>query len=119
MPTRPQQAAGIRIDPPPSAAVAAGTIPAATAAADPPEEPPGVRVVSHGLRVIPFASLAVHGQVISSGTLVIPIGIAPAARSRRTISESADSDGPYECEPRVSVWPPTAISSLIPTGTPA
>ena len=107
------------MEPPPSAAVAAGIIPAATADADPPEEPPGVRVVSHGLRVMPFASLAVQGQIIISGTLVIPIGMAPAARSRRTISESADSGGPYEREPRVSDWPATAISSLIATGTPA
>src|SRR5437588_6436671 len=108
MPTRPQHDAGVRIEPPPSAAVAAGTLPAAPAVADPPEEPPGVRVVSHGLRVIPFASLAVHGQVMSSGTLVMPIGIAPAARSRRTISESAGSGGPYDRDPRVRDCPATA-----------
>ena len=77
IPTSPQHAAGIRIEPPPSEPVAHGTIPAATAAAEPPEEPPGVRVRSHGLRVIPLASLAVHGKIVSSGTFVIPIGIAP------------------------------------------
>ena len=43
-PTRPQQAAGMRIEPPPSLPCATGTMPAATAAAEPPEEPPGVRV---------------------------------------------------------------------------
>ena len=43
----------MRIDPPPSLAWANGTMPAATAAADPPLEPPGVRDVSHGLRVGP------------------------------------------------------------------
>ena len=94
MPTSPQAAAGIRIDPPPSDAVAAGTSPAATAAAEPPDEPPGVRVASQGLRVMPFASVAVHGKIVSSGTFVIPIGIAPAARSRRTPSESAAFAGP-------------------------
>ena len=40
-PTSPQQAAGIRIEPPPSLPCAIGTIPAATAAAEPPLEPPG------------------------------------------------------------------------------
>src|SRR5437588_2414887 len=94
IPTSPQQAAGIRIEPPPSEPVAHGTMPAATAAPDPPEDPPGVRVRSHGLRVMPFASVAVHGKIMSSGTFVIPIGIAPAARSRRTASEAAVFDGP-------------------------
>ena len=40
-PTNPQNAAGIRIDPPPSVAVAIGTTPALIAAAEPPLEPPG------------------------------------------------------------------------------
>ena len=93
-PTSPQAAAGMRIEPPPSEPVAAGTRPAATAAPEPPDEPPGVRVGSQGLRVMPFASVAVHGKIVSSGTFVIPIGIAPAARSRRTASESAVFDGP-------------------------
>mgnify|MGYP000272846267 CR=1 FL=1 len=42
MPTRPQLAAGMRIEPPPSLAWAAGRMPAATAAAAPPDDPPGV-----------------------------------------------------------------------------
>ena len=94
IPTRPHAAAGIRIEPPPSDPVAHGTSPAATAAADPPEDPPGVRVTSHGLRVTPFASVAVHGKIVSSGTFVIPIGIAPAARRRRTASASAERRRP-------------------------
>ena len=73
---------------------------------------------SHGLRVTPFAALAVHGQIVSSGTLVIPIGIAPAARSRRTASASAGSGGPWLREPFVSDCPATARSSLIAIGTP-
>jgi hypothetical protein len=74
--------------------VATGTIPLATAAADPPEEPPGVRVRSQGLRVTPLAAVAVQGKIVSSGTLVIPIGIAPAARRRRIASASAAAGGP-------------------------
>ena len=48
--------AGMRIEPPPSPACATGTMPLATAAAEPPLEPPELRVVSHGLRVGPYAS---------------------------------------------------------------
>ena len=55
-PNSPQQALGIRIEPPPSPPMPAGTRPAATAAAVPPLEPPGERVASHGLRVWPCAS---------------------------------------------------------------
>src|SRR6202041_2853316 len=43
IPERPQQALGIRMEPPPSDPVARGTIPAASAAAAPPEDPPGPR----------------------------------------------------------------------------
>jgi hypothetical protein len=52
-PKIPQQAAGMRIEPPPSLAWATGTTPDATAAADPPLEPPGVWSVFQGLRVGP------------------------------------------------------------------
>ena len=48
-PTRPQQEAGMRIEPPPSEPWASGTRPAATAAAEPPEEPPAIRVRSQGV----------------------------------------------------------------------
>ena len=53
IPNRPQQEAGIRIEPPPSVALASGNIPAATAAAEPPEEPPALCSRFHGLRVSP------------------------------------------------------------------
>ena len=94
IPTRPQLAAGMRIEPPPSDAVAAAASPAATAAAEPPEEPPGERSSRHGLRVMPLAAVAVHGKISSSGVLVIPIGIAPAARRRRIASASSVAGGP-------------------------
>ena len=50
-PTIPQNAAGIRNEPPLSPPVANGTTPAATAAAPPAVEPPGDRSGSHGFRV--------------------------------------------------------------------
>ncbi len=49
MPERPQQALGMRMEPPPSEPVASGTIPAASAADEPPEDPPGPLDRSNGL----------------------------------------------------------------------
>ena len=58
-PTRPQHAAGMRIEPPPSEPVAKVTIPLATATAEPPLEPPHVRSSAHGLCVGPKIRLFV------------------------------------------------------------
>src|SRR5712691_2484729 len=52
-PTRPQHAAGARMDPKPSLAWAIGSMRAPTDAAAPPLEPPAMRVRSHGVRVGP------------------------------------------------------------------
>src|SRR4051794_2031671 len=60
-PKRPQQAAGMRIEPPPSLAIPAAARPAATAAPLPPLEPPVVYPVSQGLRVAPQVADSVHG----------------------------------------------------------
>ena len=57
MPTRPQKAAGWRIDPPVSVPVAAMVMRAATAAAEPPEEPPGTRSRLSPRRVQGFFTL--------------------------------------------------------------
>src|SRR6188508_668066 len=70
-PTRPQHEAGIRIEPPPSLAWATGTMPDATAAPEPPDEPPGVRLVSHGLRVGPKRRDSVTGTIPNSGEAVL------------------------------------------------
>src|SRR3546814_1747681 len=82
IPTRPLNPAGMRVDPPPSLAVPHGMSPAATAAAVPPDDPPGVRLGSHGLRVMPHARVLVKLRVPNSGAAVLPIGTAPAARNR-------------------------------------
>src|SRR5205814_2988026 len=83
IPKRPQQEAGMRIEPPPSLACAAGTMPAATAAAAPPDEPPGVRERSQGLRQTPSSSDSVTGQRPNSGVLVLPKMERPAPLSSR------------------------------------
>src|SRR5215207_4885551 len=80
-PTKPQLAAGTRIEPPPSLACPTATYPAATAAADPPEEPPVEWSRSQGLRAAPHAKDSVVMVVPSSGTLVRPTAMKPAARN--------------------------------------
>src|SRR5450759_4982733 len=72
IPTRPQNAAGIRIEPPPSVAVAMGVMPAATAAAEPPLEPPGDQSSAHGFRVVPKSRLDVKPSEANSGRFVLP-----------------------------------------------
>jgi len=59
IPGSPEYDDGMRIDPPPSLPVHAGNNPAATAAAEPPDDPPGVRSVFHGLRVMPCSGYEV------------------------------------------------------------
>ena len=119
-PTSPQQAAGIRIEPPPSLPWAIGTMPAATAAAAPPDEPPGVRSVSQGLRVGPKRRGSVTGRIPNSGMLVLPTSTKPASRRRRTTKESCcGTKSPNRSEPIVNGMPATAAVSLIAIGTPA
>ena len=87
-PTSPQNAAGMRIDPPPSVPVASGTRPAASAAALPPLEPPGDQSKAHGSCVSPNSRFDVNPSNANSGRFVLPTTIAPAARSRATTSQS-------------------------------
>src|SRR3954452_11900120 len=82
MPTRPVTAAGWRIEPPVSVPVASGASYAATAADEAPEDPPGIRVRSHGLCVVPNALFSVEEPAANSPMLVLPRMTMPAARSR-------------------------------------
>ena len=108
----------MRIEPAPSDAIEAGTRPAATAVAGPPLEPPDVRSRSHGLRVIPPCAVSVNGQAASSGVRVMPMTIAPAARSAATKSASAASGPPCAFVPWTLHSPATGVSSLTAIGTP-
>src|SRR3954452_8966435 len=120
-PTRPQQDAGMRIDPPPALPWASETMPEATAAPLPAEEPPGVWPVSYGLRHGPKRAGSVTGGMPSSGVFVLPTTIAPAARSLRTVAlSSVGTKSPIAAIPFVVRMPSVqAIRSLIATGTPA
>ena len=81
-PTTPQYEAGPRREPPRSVPSASGHMPVASAAAEPPLEPPAVSARFQGLRVAPNTVFTVFGPNANSGVLVLPITIAPAARSR-------------------------------------
>ena len=59
IPYAPQNADGMRIDPPPSVPTANVTMPLATEAAAPPLDPPLVRDRSTGFRVTPYTSFSV------------------------------------------------------------
>src|SRR5215472_14902880 len=91
-PTSPHSLAGIRMEPPPSLACAAATRPAATAAAEPPLDPPVEWPRFQGLRVGPYASGSVVGSVPSSGVLVRPRMMSPAAFS---LPVRYESDGAH------------------------
>ena len=84
MPTEPVTAAGWRIVPPVSEPSASGASNAETAAAEPPPDPPGIRVRSHGLCVLPYAECSVDEPIANSSMLVLPSGTSPAARRRAT-----------------------------------
>ncbi len=120
-PTRPQKAAGIRIDPPPSVPVASGARPAASAAPLPPLEPPGDHSMAQGLPVSPKSRFEVKPSNANSGRFVLPTTIAPAARSRATISQSrsAGAASRRRSDPKVVGKPATCSLSLTSRGSPA
>ena len=72
MPERPQQADGMRMDPPPSDPVARGTMPAASAAAAPPED-----LISRWLFLIPVLapkSDGTYGDAHTTGVVLVAAG---------------------------------------------
>src|SRR5947209_18522537 len=103
----PQQAEGIRIEPPVSLPIAPRHMPLTTAAAEPPLEPPATRLLSHGLYVC-----GVYVPYANSWVLVLPMIMAPALRYRYTTAASSGSIDPAStCEPPVACTSFTAIRS--------
>src|SRR5579884_950401 len=82
-PTKPLQAAGIRIEPPPSLACAMGTTPAATNAPEPDDDAPAVYSVSHGLRTGPSRGCSAEALNPNSDNCVLPTEVKPVARNSR------------------------------------
>src|SRR4029453_6877927 len=87
-PYTPQYEAGRIVEPVVWLPSASGTMPAATAAAGPPDEPRGVGGGSCGFRVLPGV------RVANSVVTVLPMTIAPAARSSDTTEASRDGVRP-------------------------
>ena len=83
-PKIPQYDAGTLIDPPESLPIPIGESNAAIAAASPPLDPPGVRVMSCGLFVLPNTRLSVSHHNVNSGVFVLPINMPPAFFNRST-----------------------------------
>jgi hypothetical protein len=71
-PTTPQQAAGIRIEPPVSLPSAASASPAASAAADPPLDPPAIRPGAIGFGTLPKWAFSEVVPYANSCRFVLP-----------------------------------------------
>ena len=118
-PTTPLHAAGMRVEPPPSVATASAVMPAAVAAAAPPLDPPQVRSRFHGLRVWPNSGESVIDLEPNSGVVVLPIRIAPCARSRATATaSSAGTLSRNGTAPNVVLTPAVLTRSLTVSGRP-
>jgi hypothetical protein len=85
-PTMPQQAAGIRIEPPESVPSAASASPTASAAAEPPLEPPAIRPGASGFGTVPKCGLIEVTPNANSCRFVFPTFAYPAASTLRTAS---------------------------------
>src|SRR3954449_4907865 len=117
MPTDPVTAAGWRMLPPVSEPSARGASNDDTAAADPPPEPPGMRVRSHGLCVLPYAECSVDEPIANSSMFVLPRGTRPAARRRATTVASEGGIHPSRMrDPAVDGMSSVQSTSLIAIG---
>ncbi len=102
-PVTPQQAAGMRTDPPVSVPNATSASPVATATADPDDDPPGSRRGSSGFIGVPDQWFTPFADQHSSVSPVLPTIRAPASRAEATTA--------------ASIWAGSAISAT--TGHPA
>ena len=78
-PAIPQNAEGMRIEPPLSEPKAMSAAPVATATAEPLEEPPGTSVGLRGLTGVPKYSLIPDPPCANSTRFALPTSRAPAA----------------------------------------
>src|SRR6185437_621911 len=106
-PAIPQQAAGIRTEPPVSVPRATSASPAATATAEPLDDPPGSRPGSSGCTGVPDHAFTPLADQHSSVRLVLPTIRAPARRAAATTGASATAG-----HPAVVGRPSTSMQSL-------
>ena len=120
-PTTPQQAAGIRTDPPVSVPSAVSASPAATATAEPLDEPPGRRCGSAGFTGIPDQAFVPAADQHSSDRLVLPTICAPDRRAAATTAASwaaGRARSAITGQPTVVGSPATSMQSLTASRTP-
>src|SRR3954465_5745986 len=109
----PENAAGMRIDPPWSPPRARSTSPAAPTAALPLELPPVVRDGSQGLRTGPVTEVWLPPEKHRSSQTALPGTVAPAAISRvTTVGARVGTNPSRVCEPFIIGTPATAVLSL-------
>ena len=104
-PVIPQQAAGIRTEPPVSVPRATSASPVATATAEPLDEPPGSRPGSSGFGGVPSQEFTPLADQHSSVRLVLPTIRAPVRRAAATTGASR-SAGPA-CS--AIAWQPAVV----------
>src|SRR5918994_7980512 len=116
-PTTPQNPAGMRIEPAPSEPWWIGPMPAAAQIAAPVLEPPAFVPRFHGLCETPVSGLSPQPFQPNSGTVVLPIEIAPASARRSTKgASSAGTRSAWICEPAMVRTPLVRARSLMVVG---
>ena len=111
----PQQAAGIRTEPPVSVPSATSACPVATATAEPLDEPPGTRRGSSGLGGVPDQRFVPTADQHSSDRLVLPTIRAPDRRAAATTAASRAAGRARSAitgQPTVVGTPATSMQSL-------
>jgi hypothetical protein len=115
----PQQAAGIRTDPPVSVPRATSASPLATTTALPLDEPPGIRSGASGLTGIPKSALLPIGLMHISVSIVLPTMIASDDARIPARHRASDAAGLARARttalPAVVVWPLMSIASFTAT----
>ena len=114
-PVTPQQAAGIRTEPPVSVPRATSASPAATATAEPLDDPPGSRRGSAGFTGVPDQGFTPLADQHSSVRLVLPTIRAPARRAAATTGASRSAGTACSAitwQPTVVGRPSTSMQSL-------
>ena len=116
----PQNALGIRTEPPWSPPIARSAYPAATSAALPLDDPPADFVRSHGLRTGPLREVWLPPEKHRSSHTALPTIVAPASSTRVTTVASRRGTNPSTvADPFIIGSPATSMLSLIATRRPA
>src|SRR3954447_24439064 len=91
---------------------------AATPAADPPLDPPGTRLVSHGLRVGLTEECSVDEPIANSSRFVFPTIDAPRARRRAmAVASNGDRKSARIRDPQVDGMSVVTMLSFTQTGS--